>query len=98
MKVIIAHLLMKWVHQPKKQSRSWKLTIAQKRQELRQLLTSRTLRNHAEAMLSGVYADGLELAAIETGLPESTFPAACLYSLAQVEQELVVDDLDAKET
>ena len=87
LRVLIAHLL-KWVHQPKKRSRSWQLTAAQQRHELRQLLTSKTLRRHAENTLPNTYADGRELAAIETGLPESKFPAACPYSLAQIESEL----------
>jgi len=90
--VLIAHLL-KWQFQPEKRSRSWRLTVEQQRQELRRLLTSGTLRNHAEAMLAEVYADGLKQAVIETGLPESAFPAECPYSLAQVEQESVADDL-----
>jgi hypothetical protein len=85
LRVLIAHLL-KLVHQPKKRSRSWKLTVAQQRQELRRLLSSRTLRRHAEKTLAGTYADGLEQAAIETGLPKSAFPAKCSYSLEQIEQ------------
>src|SRR5947209_14405606 len=76
--VLIAHLL-KWQYQPAKRSRSWLVTIEQQRQELLRLLTSGTLHNHAEAVLPAVYADGLRLAALETGLPAATFPPECPY-------------------
>src|SRR5437588_2159860 len=74
--VLIAHLL-KWEHRPAKRSRSWRLTAEQQRQELRRLLASGTLRRHAEAVLAEVYAGGRKQAAIDTGLPESAFPAEC---------------------
>lgn len=89
--VLIAHLL-KWRYQPERRSRSWLLTIKQQRQELQRLLTSRTLRNHAEAALEDAFSNGVELAAAETGLSESIFPGACPYSLSQVEQEPVEDE------
>jgi hypothetical protein len=92
LRVLIAHLL-KLVHQPKKRSRSWRVTVDDQRHELRGILTSKTLRRHAEAVLNDVYANAVNRAAIETGLPKSAFPAKCPYSLAQIEQELAVDDL-----
>jgi hypothetical protein len=57
------------------------------------LLTSGTLHNHAEAVLPAVYADGLRMAALETGLPAQTFPVECRYTLAQLTQELTAGDL-----
>jgi len=81
--VVLAHLL-KWQFQPGKRSRSWQATVAAQRQELRRLLASRTLRNHARAALPAVYADGVEQAAIDTGLPASDYPAACPYTLDEV--------------
>jgi len=44
--VLIAHRL-KWDHQPRRRSRSWRTTIEVQRQELAGLLESGTLRNHA---------------------------------------------------
>jgi hypothetical protein len=88
--VLIAHLL-KWEYQPDRRSRSWQLTVEQQRQELRRLLTSGTLRNHADAALAAVYADAVRQAMIETGLPAAQFPAECPYPLPQ----LVDDDLPA---
>src|SRR5947207_3029560 len=71
--VLIAHLL-KWQHQPKKRSASWRVTIEGQRQELVRLFRSAALRNHAADVLADVYSDGVRLAAAETELPGSTFP------------------------
>jgi hypothetical protein len=81
---LIAHLL-KWKHQPGRRSGSWRATIEGQRQELVRLLESGTLRNHAEAVLRRVYADGVRQAAAETSLPVSTFPPECPYTLDQLE-------------
>src|SRR5260370_25239325 len=63
--VLLAHLL-KWEHQPEGRSGSWRGTIREQRRELRQLLESGTLRNHAEAVLAGAYAGGRGQAADQT--------------------------------
>jgi hypothetical protein len=81
--VLAAHVL-KWLHQPKKRSRSWRHTIVVQRQELVDLLTSGTLRNHAEAVLEEAYADAIEQAAAETGLDDELFPAECPWTLEQL--------------
>ena len=81
--VLIVHLL-KWAHQPKKRSRSWRGTIITQRQELGRHLGRGVLRNHAEAVLPEVYADAVERAAAETGLAAETFPAACPYTVDQL--------------
>src|SRR5215210_7158479 len=72
--VLIAHLL-KWEHQPRRRSGSWRATIEVRRQELARLLERSTLRHHAEAVRRRVHADGVRQAAAETGLPVSTFPS-----------------------
>jgi hypothetical protein len=92
LRVLITHRL-KWEYQPARRSRSWLVTIEQQRQELVGLLTSGTLHNHAEAVLPATYANGLRMAALETGLPVETFPAECEYKLAELTQELAVGDL-----
>lgn len=89
--VLIAHLL-KWAHQPDKRSRSWQLTAATQRQELHRLLTSRTLRRHAEDALATVYADGVEQAAVDTGMAAGDYPAACPYTLHDVSEGIVLAD------
>jgi hypothetical protein len=71
--VLLTHLL-KWQHQPEGRCGSWRGTIREQRRELRQLLESATLRNHAEAVLADAYAEARRQAADETGLSLDTFP------------------------
>jgi hypothetical protein len=81
--VLLAHLL-KWTHQPKRRSPSWRGTIIEQRQELRRHASRGVLRNHAADVLAEAYQDAIERAATETSLPSSTFPADCPYSLDQL--------------
>src|SRR5688500_5260367 len=52
--VLAAHVL-KWLHQKKNRTRGWRQTIVSQRQELEDLLVSKTLRNHSEAILAEAY-------------------------------------------
>src|SRR5713101_6808374 len=72
--VLLCHLL-KWEHQPKSRSGSWRGTIREQRRELRQLLSSGTLRRHAEEVLADAYAEARRQAADETELSLDIFPA-----------------------
>jgi hypothetical protein len=81
--VLIAHAL-KWAHQPDHRSGSWRGTVVEQRQELEGLVSRGVLRNHAEAVLAGVYRKAVERAAAEMGLPATTFPASCPYALDQL--------------
>lgn len=72
--VLLTHLL-KWEHQPQGRRGSWRGTIREQRRELRQLLESGTLRNHAEAVLADAYAEARRQAADETELSLDVFPA-----------------------
>jgi Domain of unknown function DUF29 len=80
---LITHVL-KWMHQPDCRSGSWKGTIIEQRQELEGLVSRGVLRNHAEAVLEGVYRKAVERAVAETGLGTETFPAACSYTVDQL--------------
>ena len=80
---LLTHLL-KWEHQPEKRARSWELTIKEQREELQDLLTSGTLRNHAEQELESAYRKAVRRAAVEMDVAESEFPAHCPFGLAQV--------------
>lgn len=73
--ILLAHLL-KWEFQPGRRSNSWRGTILAQRRELRLLLESRTLRNHAVAILPEAFGAAREQAAAETGLPLATFPTS----------------------
>jgi hypothetical protein len=83
LRLLLTHLL-KWTHQAERRSRSWRATILAQRAELRNHAATGVLRNHAEDVLAEVYADAVEIAAAETGLPSVGFPAACPYTLDQL--------------
>jgi hypothetical protein len=72
--VLLSHLL-KWEYQPEHRSGSWRGTIRAQRRELRQLLESGTLRNHAQAVLADAYAEARRQAADETERSPDVFPA-----------------------
>ena len=72
--ILLCHLL-KWEHQPEHRSGSWRGTIREQRRELRQLLESGTLRNHAEAVLADAYVEARRQAADETERSLDVFPA-----------------------
>src|ERR1700733_1614660 len=90
--VLLSHLL-KWEYQPDGRSGSWRGTILEQQRELRQLLESGTLRNHANAVFADAYADARKQAAAETGLAGVTFPEECAWDLAGA---LADRDEDAK--
>jgi hypothetical protein len=85
--VLLCHLL-KWQFQPEHQSGSWRATISHQRLELRLLLESATLKNHAEKVLSDAYADARKRAAQETEMKISKFPKTCEWNV----DELLNDD------
>lgn len=78
--VLLSHLL-KWEFQPAGRSGSWRGTIREQRRELRQLVESGTLRNHAEAVLADAYAEARRQAADEADLNPDDFPAECSQTL-----------------
>jgi hypothetical protein len=82
--VLITHLL-KWEFQPEYQSRSWKSTIVTQRKEIKRLLKYNPgLKNFDIEMIAEAYQDAVEIASVETGLPESIFPESCPYSCDQI--------------
>ena len=70
---LLTHLF-KWEYQPERRSGSWRGTILEQGSELRLLLESGTLRDHAIASPAGAYQDARERASAEAGLPIETFP------------------------
>lgn len=81
--VLLIHLL-KWEHQPRKRSRSWRDTVAEQRQMLSREAGRGVLRNHGEAKVAELYPLAVERAAIQTGLPVSGFPTECPYTFGQL--------------
>lgn len=85
--VLMTHLL-KWEQQPDRQSGSWRGTIRSQRRELRLLLESGTLRNHAETVLDATFAEARLQTADETETAVETFPGERPWGL----QELLGND------
>jgi hypothetical protein len=77
---LLSHLL-KWEYQADCRAGSWRGTILEQQRELRQLLESGTLRNHANAVFLDAYADARKQAAAETGLARTAFPDECTWDL-----------------
>lgn len=84
MRVIVLHLL-KWQFQPELRSSGWRGTLVEQRAELDDLLNqSPSLRSLCLDALEHAYPRARIEAAVETGLPLSTFPESCLYTLDDV--------------
>lgn len=84
LKVLLAHLL-KWRHQPEGQGGSWRATIRDQRVKIAKVIKeSPSLRGHPAKALAEEYAIAVLDAADETGLPESTFPAACPFTIEEI--------------
>jgi hypothetical protein len=82
--VILVHLL-KWRHQPGKQTGSWKASLAEHRLRISKLIDeSPSLRTHPERVLEEEYALARLKAAAETGLPEQRFSETCPFKIQEV--------------
>jgi hypothetical protein len=84
MQVLLIHLL-KWQMQPEKRTASWRRTIAGQRVKLKVLFKqSPVLRRKAQNNLAENHSTAVHLAAIETGLPATRFPAECPFTVEQI--------------
>ena len=79
--------LLKWYFQPEKRTRNWERPIELRRQKLRRMLESGTLRNHVEDRLPEIYCDAVRLAVIDTGSAPELFPVVCPFDRRQIESE-----------
>ncbi len=78
--VLLAHIL-KWHYQPSFRGRSWQLTIKEQRRQLLRLLKDNpSLHARLNEFIADAYMDAILLAAKESGLDETTFPAQCPYT------------------
>ncbi len=84
--VLLVHLL-KWEHRPQQRTRSWEATILHQRGELRDLLESGVLRNHAQEVLAKAYLRAAREAALEMGAAEGALPDACPWTLEELTAE-----------
>ena len=82
--VLLTHLL-KWQFQPGFRSNSWRLTAREQRAQLEgHLVENPSLRASLNQAIPRAYRLALLAAQRETGFAESTFPAACPYTKAQI--------------
>lgn len=82
--VLLGHLL-KWDFQPSQRSKSWLSTIReQRRQALRLLKQSPSLKPYLQEAIIEAYESGLDLAVGETPLDYKDFPQECPYSQEQI--------------
>jgi Domain of unknown function DUF29 len=99
LEVVMKHLL-KWVHQPQERSRrgrSWRLSVRNARSRMERLLEdSPSLRTMALERFVRTYQGARKAAAEETGLPLATFPEACPWTLAQLQDEEFFPDAEGR--
>jgi hypothetical protein len=82
--IVLLHLL-KHQFPPRRRSRSWRASIVEHRQRLRDdFRTSPSLRGYAREVVEEAYGDARERARAETGLPERMLPPNSPYTLEQV--------------
>jgi len=82
--VLLMHLL-KWRFQPLLQGPSWRLTIRNQRMDIEDHLSDNpSLKAQIPDAMARAYRKALGEAALETGLPETTFPATCPWTFEQV--------------
>ncbi|MBF0118917.1 MAG: DUF29 domain-containing protein [Desulfobacterales bacterium] len=84
LRILLAHLL-KWQFQSDRRSNSWKGTIIEQRNQIKELLKiSPSLKSQIEEKKREAYIDAIEFASLETGIPESDFPQTCPYILEEI--------------
>src|SRR5260221_9272 len=81
--VLLLHLL-KWQYQPEMRGASWRVSIANTRDDLADLLQDApSLRANLHDYVASAYQRARRQASAETGLNEKTFPSACPFSFSQ---------------
>ena len=85
--ILIAHLL-KWKYQPGARSSSWQGTIREQRKRLARLLgASPSLRTYPAEVFGECYSSARLVAAEQTGMDFTLFPATPSFTLAQTLDE-----------
>lgn len=84
LRVLLLHLL-KWRHQPRKRSASWRSTIVTQRQEIADLLKqSPSLKPKLALGLAANYSAAVARAAAQSKLREDDFETQCPFDLDQI--------------
>lgn len=97
LKVLLMHLL-KYQYQPEKRSNSWRASIVEHQQRLKQSFKeSPSLRSHFTAIFDECYQDARELAAAETGFSIAQFAIASPFSPEEVLKTLSDLEINSEE-
>ena len=81
---VLLHLL-KWRYQPEQRGATWRLSIENARDQILNLLDeSPSLKSEIDAFATKEYQRALRNAAGETGLPLTTFPEQCPFTVEQI--------------
>ena len=81
---VLLHLL-KWQYQPQRRGTSWRSSIYNGRDQIEELLEENpSLRAQLGVIVEKSYPNARRLAANETGLPLSTFPDVCPFTVEQI--------------
>jgi hypothetical protein len=82
--VVVTHLL-KWQFQPRERKAGWRSSIAEHRKRIDEALrASPSLKRYPGTILQEIYPYALSIAAEETNLPETAFPEAYPFTIAQI--------------
>ena len=81
---VLLHLL-KWRYQPERRGNSWRLSILNGRHQIERLVKeSPSLKSKVAALIADEYQQARKIAALETGLPLTTFPEQCPFTVEQI--------------
>ena len=81
---ILIHLL-KWRYQPSRRSRSWRVSLIEHRNRIpRRLRRAPSLEKEIEEMIKTEYPGACQKVSAQTGLPLTTFPPTCPWTVNQV--------------
>ncbi|ELR98768.1 DUF29 domain-containing protein [Gloeocapsa sp. PCC 73106] len=86
LKQILIHLLLYryWVSEKERCSRSWEKEIESFRDNLEDLLESKTLYNHFSQEIERIYPKALSRVIQKTGLDRGIFPTNCPFTPAEI--------------
>ncbi len=85
--VLLLHLL-KWRYQPAGRGNSWRLSVANARDEIADLIADNpSLKAVLDEVMASAYRYARRKAAIETDMAEETFPSGCPWGFEQATDE-----------
>jgi hypothetical protein len=84
LELVIMHLL-KWQYQPERRGTSWRTSISKGRNAIERTLEySPSLKRQLPEMIIAEYRRARKEASLETGLPLTTFPEQCPFTVEQI--------------